>query len=126
MSKDINKVELSGELGWDPNISYTSKGTPHTTTLLVVNDGEYNGKAINHRIRLAFWDDRAEQFVNQGYQKGDRIKVKGKIRVNRWKVGDEWMERVEVVVSEWEGEASGGSQAIGEEVVPGSDDDVPF
>ena len=127
MSKDINKVELSGELGWEPRLDYSSKGTARASSLLVVRDGEYNGKPVSHRIRLTFWGERAEQFVNQGYQKGDQIKVTGKLTSRSWQTSDgQWREEVSVTVFSWEGEASGGSQSIGEEVVPSFDDDVPF
>lgn len=127
MSKDINKVELSGELGWEPRLDYSSKGTARASSLLVVRDGEYSGKPVSHRIRLTFWGERAEQFVNQGYEKGDRVKVRGKINVRRWKPqgSDQWKEEVSVVVFSWEGEASG-AQSMGEELTFNDGADVPF
>lgn len=79
---NYSKVMLMGHLTRDPELRYTTNGTPVCDI----------GLAVNHKdeasfFDVTFWDDRAET-VQEYFQKGDAIFVEGRLVQDRWTTRD--------------------------------------
>ena len=85
--QDLNKVQLIGRLGQDPEVHYTDRGTARTTFSFATNrtwtdaDGQPQTPTEWHRITA--WGKLAE-ITAQYLGKGARVYVEGRIRTNRW------------------------------------------
>jgi single-strand DNA-binding protein len=82
----VNVVHLVGNLGRDPEISYTSGGTAVCKASLATSerwtkDGERKEKTEWHN--LVFWRRQAE-VANEYLSKGSLIYVEGAIRYRAW------------------------------------------
>ena len=89
MARTINKVELLGRVGADPEMKYTQSGTA-ITQLRLATDW--------HSITC--WSGLAEA-VNQYVAKGDRLYVAGKLAQNSYETEDgQRRHRTEIHASE--------------------------
>jgi single stranded DNA-binding protein len=80
----MNKVELSGHLGKDPNMFYTPGGKACTKFSLAV-DSSYGGvKKDPDWFNVTCWGELAEE-VNETIKKGSFVNVKGSVRVSKYK-----------------------------------------
>jgi single-strand DNA-binding protein len=82
----VNAVRLIGNLGRDPEISYTSGGTAVCKASLATSerwtkDGQKHEKTEWHN--LVFWRRQAE-VANEYLSKGSLIYVEGAIRYRTW------------------------------------------
>ncbi len=83
----VNKVILIGNLGTDPELRYTSSGTPVANFSLATHeqwttrDGEKEERTEWHRI--VAWGKLAE-ICNQYLHKGSQVYIEGKIRSRSW------------------------------------------
>lgn len=82
----INKVILTGNLGADPVIQYTSSGRAVArmnvaTHLNWLKDGEWQRKTSWHQIEL--WGQKAERAA-QALVKGAPVEVEGSLQSQTW------------------------------------------
>lgn len=87
MAKDLNKVQLTGHLGADPEMRYTPQGSA-VTTFRVASNRTWNDKEGQRHedtewFRIVAWDKLAE-ICNQYLGKGTRIYVEGRLQTRKW------------------------------------------
>ena len=100
MARTINKVELLGRVGTDPEMSYTPGGTAVTKLRLATDRYRKEGENGTDWHSVVCWDKLAEA-VNQYVVKGQRIYVAGRLVQNSWEGDDgQRRHRTEVHASE--------------------------
>lgn len=104
MSKGLNKVQIIGHLGKDPEMRYTPSGKPVTTFSVAVSrswnaaDGERHNET--EWFNVVAWSTLAET-CKQYLAKGQRVYIEGRLQTRRWddKEGQKHTS-VEIVASE--------------------------
>ena len=91
MAKSINKVELLGRVGADPEMKYTQGGTAVTQLRLATDRARKNGADETDWHSVVVWDKLAE-VVAQYVEKGQRVYVAGRLVQNSWE-GDDGQRR---------------------------------
>lgn len=87
MAKDLNKVQLTGRLGADPEMRFTPQGSAVTTFRVASNrswktaDGEQ--KEDTEWFSIVTWNKLAE-ICNQYLTKGTRVYVEGRAQTRSW------------------------------------------
>lgn len=105
MSKSINKVILIGNVGKDPEVRYSSSGTPVAKFSLATNEkfkdrnNEWQERTEWHNV--VAWQRLAE-IVGEFVSKGTKLYVEGRLQTSCWEDGQsgERKYRTEVVVRE--------------------------
>ncbi len=87
MARTINKVELLGRVGTEPEMQYTSGGTAVTKLRLATDRRRQDGEVEADWHNIVCWSKQAEA-VNQYVGKGDRIYVAGCLAQNTWEGED--------------------------------------
>ena len=87
MARTINKVELLGRVGTDPEMSYTPNGTAITKLRLATDRRRQDGQVEADWHTIVCWSKQAEA-VNQYIGKGQRIYVSGRLVQNSWQNED--------------------------------------
>ena len=87
MARTINKVELLGRVGTDPEMKYTQGGTAVAQLRLATDRRRQDGETEADWHNVVVWGKVAEA-VNQYVGKGDRIYVAGRLVQNTWEVAD--------------------------------------
>ena len=87
MSKTINRVELLGRVGTDPEMRYTPAGTAFTQFRLATDRPRRNGDVETDWHSVTCWAQLAE-IVNEYVSKGDRLYVTGRLAQNSWEGED--------------------------------------
>lgn len=89
---NLNRAQIMGHLGSDPDVRYTGSGTAVATISVATTDkwtdknsGEKKEDTQWHRVE--FWDRRAE-FVKEHCFKGQAVYVEGKIVTEKWQDKD--------------------------------------
>ncbi|MDQ3905230.1 MAG: single-stranded DNA-binding protein [Actinomycetota bacterium] len=99
---DLNRVQLIGHLGQDPEVMYTTTGTARTTFSVATSyhwkDADGQVQEATEWTRCVAWGILAEvcaQYVN----KGSRVCVAGRLHTLRWQDAetDERHARVEII-----------------------------
>ena len=87
MAKDLNKVQLTGNLGADPDMRYTAQGSAVTTFRVASNrtwkDRDGNTHEDTEWFRIVAWDKLGE-ICNQYLTKGTRVYVEGRLQTRKW------------------------------------------
>jgi len=87
MSKGLNKVQIIGHLGKDPEMRYTPSGKPVTTFSVAVNRSWNTGDGERHSetewFNVVAWSTLAET-CKQYLAKGQRVYVEGRLQTRRW------------------------------------------
>ena len=91
MARTINKVELLGRVGNDPEMQHTPNGTAVTQLRLATERRRQDGEVEADWHSVVCWSKTAEA-VNQYVGKGDRIYVAGRLVNNTWE-GDDGQRR---------------------------------
>src|SRR5204862_5642660 len=88
MAKSVNKVILVGRLGRDPELKYTSGGTPFCRFSMATDDswtdkgsGERSERTEWHNIVV--WDKLAE-ICNNYLTKGRLVYIEGSLQTREW------------------------------------------
>ena len=104
MSRGLNKVQIIGHLGRDPEMRYTPSGRPVTTFTVAVSrswntvDGERHNET--EWFNVVAWGNLAE-ICNQYLRKGSRVYVEGRLQTRSWDDTDgQRHSRTEVVANE--------------------------
>ena len=91
MSKTINRVDLLGRVGTDPEMRYTPAGTAVTQFRMATDRPRRNGEAETDWHSVTCWAQLAE-IVNEHVGKGDRLYLTGRLAQNSWD-GDDGQRR---------------------------------
>jgi len=91
MAKTINKVELLGRVGNDPEMRYTASGIAVTQLRLATDRGRKNGEDVTDWHTVVVWDKLGEA-VAQYVEKGQRLYVAGRLVQSSWE-GDDGQRR---------------------------------
>ena len=91
MAKSINKVELLGRVGADPEMRYTASGIAVTQLRLATDRVRKGGESETDWHQIVVWDKLAEACANY-VEKGQRLYVAGRLAQNSW-TGDDGQRR---------------------------------
>ena len=136
MSRSVNKVILIGNLGRDPELRYTTGGTPVANFSIATSERWKNaeGELQEHTEwhNIVAWRRLAE-IAGEYLRKGSRIYIEGRIRTRSWEGQDgQKRYRTEIMADNLmmlDSRADAGSPAGGGEGFEPdqiSDDDIPF
>ena len=84
----VNKVILVGRLGQEPELRYTSSGTP-VCNLSVATSESWTDKSSGQKQektewhRIVVWNKQAE-FCNQYLSKGRQVYIEGQLQTRSW------------------------------------------
>lgn len=126
----INRVEISGNLGRDPELRATSSGTQVCSFSVCVNtrqkvNGEWKDKA--NWVDVIFFGNRAES-ISKYLSKGSHVTVAGRLSQNTWETKDgQKRSKLEVIGEDID--FQGGKRAEQAAQEPSADvydDDIPF
>ena len=87
MARTINRVELLGRVGADPEMRYTSNGTAVTNLSLATDRPRKDGESTTDWHRVVCWAKLAET-INQYVAKGDRLYVTGRLVYDSYEAED--------------------------------------
>jgi single-strand DNA-binding protein len=153
--KSLNRVQLIGNLGKDPEIKYTPQGTPVAKLTIATNErfkdkaGEWQDRTEWHNVVL--WQRLAE-IAGEYLKKGGKVYIEGRLQTRSWddKTSGQKKYMTEVVASDLillggrgeggdfagssRGASAGGSNNFDQRVPepepagagPITDDDIPF
>lgn len=83
----INKVQIIGRLGRDPELRYSQSGSPVCTLSVATDEGytDRDGKKVErtewHRVVLY---SKAAENCNQFLKKGSLVYVEGSLQTRKW------------------------------------------
>src|SRR5690349_4758987 len=87
MSKDLNKVQMTGRLGADPEMRFTPQGHAVTTFRVASNRSWRSAEGESHEdtewFRVVAWNKLAE-ICNRWLSKGSRVYVEGRLQTRQW------------------------------------------
>ena len=137
MAKTINKVELLGRVGADPEMKYTASGIAVTQLRLATDRGRKNGEDATDWHMVVVWDKLGEA-VAQFVEKGQRLYVAGRLVQSSWE-GDDGQRRYRTEIHAQDvvfldssrngnGNGNGGGNGNGNHANANAqtDDDLPF
>ena len=87
MSKTINRVELLGRVGTEPEMRYAPSGTAVTQLRLATDRRRQDGTVEADWHTVTCWGKLAEA-VSQYVHKGDRLYVAGRLAQNSYETQD--------------------------------------
>jgi len=95
VAKDLNKVQMTGHLGADPEMRYTASGSA-VTSFRVASGRTWKDKdGTKHDetewFRVVAWNTLGE-ICNQYLTKGMRVYIEGRLQTRKW-VGDDGQDR---------------------------------
>ncbi len=102
---DLNRVQLIGHLGQDPEVTYTATGTARTTFSVATSqrwkDADGQVQEATEWTRCVAWGTLAEVCA-QYVSKGSRVYVVGRLHTLRWEDAQtgERHARVEIVLDD--------------------------
>ena len=87
MPRTINRVELLGRVGADPEMRYTQSDTPVTQLRLATDRRRQNEETVADWHSVVCWGKLAEA-VHQYVSKGDRLYVAGRLVQSSYEAQD--------------------------------------
>ena len=87
MARTINKVELLGRVGKDPEMRYTQGGTAVTRIRVATDRYRKNAEPETDWHNVVVWGKQGEA-VNQYVAKGQRVYIAGRLVQNSWENED--------------------------------------
>ena len=85
--RSLNRVQLIGNLGKDPEVKYTPQGTPVAKLAIATNErfkdkaGEWQDRTEWHNVVL--WQRQAE-IAGEYLKKGSKVYIEGSLRTHSW------------------------------------------
>lgn len=127
MANSLNKVQLIGRLGKDPEQRFTGNGTPVCNFTLATN--EFDGRDDQGQSKeRTEWHDivaygKLAEICNQYLAKGRQVYIEGRLQTRKWedKQSGEPRRKTEIVAREMvllgsrEGAREGANRDVGEE-----------
>ena len=86
MTRNVNKVEILGQLGVDPELRYTPSGVA-VCNLRVATNAVYKGNTQTEWHRVVVWRKQAENCAEY-LKKGRQVLVSGSLRTRKWQDKD--------------------------------------
>jgi len=89
MASSLNKVELIGRLGKDPEIKSLSNGSA-VANLSVATSESWKDKRSGEKVektewhRIVVWNEKTIEFVEKYLAKGDLVRIEGKLQTREW------------------------------------------
>ena len=87
MSRGLNKVQIIGHLGREPEMRYTPSGRPVTTFTVAVsrtwNTGDGERHSETEWFNVVAWGNLAE-ICKQYLTKGQQVYIEGRLQTRRW------------------------------------------
>lgn len=141
MAKDLNKVQLIGRLGQDPELKYTQSGIAVVGFSVATGmkwkdqEGNYQEKTEWHNVKA--WRGLAETCSNY-LKKGSKVYVEGRLETSNWEDENKKKHyKTEIVIddmimldSKGDSQSGGGSYSTTSKSAAGNststDDDLPF
>ncbi len=138
MSKSLNKAQLIGNLGKDPELKYTSAGVAVATFSIATSDSwkdqEGNTQERTEWHNIVAWRKLAE-ICGEWLKKGKRVYIEGRIQTRNYEKDGVKRYITEIVADQLimldggprssnGGEAEAPASAT--ESVPAKEDDLPF
>ena len=126
---NLNKVLFAGNLTRDPELRYTSGGSPVCNFSIAVNrywnDKDSGAKKEETTfMRVTVWGKSGET-VAQYFTKGMPIFVEGRLQVRTWETEDgQKRSSVDIVAESWQFLGSKRQQSDAPATIP--EDDIPF
>ena len=132
----LNKVQLMGHLGRDPEVRYTPNGTP-VCTVSIATTNTWKDKQTGDKKEQTDWHRvvffrRLAEVVGEHMAKGRLMYVEGRMRTRKYRDSDGQDRYItEVIADEMqmlgkpEREFEGAVERI-EPAAPIADDDIPF
>ena len=120
MSRTINRVELLGRVGSDPELRRTQSGMAVVQLRLATDRRNGNGDSQTDWHTVVSWDKQAEA-VAQYVRKGERLYIAGRLNQHTWETDSgQRRSRTEVHASEviFLGSSNGGRSENGTEGSP--------
>lgn len=128
MPKTINRVELLGRVGIDPEMRYSQGGTAITRVRLATDRHRQNGETETDWHDVTCWGKLAEA-VNEYVGKGDRLYVSGRLAQNSYETEDgQKRHRTEIHAQEvvFLDSRNGSTNGNETDAGPAGADDMPF
>jgi single-strand DNA-binding protein len=138
MSKSLNKVQLIGNLGKDPELKYTSAGVAVATFSIATSDSwkdqEGNIQERTEWHNIVAWRKLAE-ICGEWLKKGKRVYIEGKLQTRTYEKDGVKKYMTEIVADQLimldggGGQRStngGGAEAPAADAAPAKEDDLPF
>lgn len=87
MARDLNKVQLTGRLGADPELRYTAQGSAVVTFRVASNRSWIASTGEAHEdtewFRVVAWNRLAE-ICNEYLTKATRVYIEGRVQTRQW------------------------------------------
>ena len=118
MSRTINRVELLGRVGADPDLKYSQNGTAICQFRMATDRRRQNGETEADWHSIVCWGKQAEA-VTEYVRKGNRLYVSGSLAQNSYETEDgerryrTEIHAQEVVFLDSNGNGNGGSNGNG-------------
>ena len=136
MSKSLNKVQLIGNLGKDPELKYTSAGVAVATFSIATSDSwkdqEGNTQERTEWHNIVAWRKLAE-ICGEWLKKGKRVYIEGRLQTRSYEKDGVKKYITEIVADQMimlDGgprSSNGGEvEAPAAEATPTKEDDLPF
>jgi single-strand DNA-binding protein len=103
MARTLNRVQLIGRLGGDPELRHTGTGLPVATFGLATNrqwpgkDGSLQEETEWHTIVV--WDKLA-QICSEHLTKGRLVYIEGRLHTRSWEYNGQKQQKTEIVASD--------------------------
>jgi single-strand DNA-binding protein len=103
VASSLNKVELIGRLGKDPEVKSLTNGSSVANFSVATSEkwkdkrsGEMQEKTEWHNIVI--WNEKTIEFVDKWLKKGDLVRIEGKIQTRSWEKDGEKRYATEIVI----------------------------
>lgn len=136
MSKSLNKVQLIGNLGRDPELKYTSAGVAVATFSIATSDSwkdqEGNTQERTEWHNIVAWRKLAE-ICGEWLKKGKRVYIEGRLQTRSYEKDGVKKYTTEIVADQLimldgapKSAPAGDSEAVASDAAPAKEDDLPF
>ncbi len=137
MSKSLNKVQLIGNLGKDPELKYTSAGVAVATFSIATSDSwkdqEGNTQERTEWHNIVAWRKLAE-ICGEWLKKGKRVYIEGKLQTRSYEKDGVKRYNTEIVADQLIMLDGGGqrptngsdAESPAADAAPAKEDDLPF
>lgn len=104
MGRSVNKVQIIGTLGRDPEMKYLPSGSA-VVTLSVATDESYNDKQSGQKVERTEWHrisafGKLAEIIGQYLKKGSKAYFEGKLRTNEYEKDGIKRYSTEIVVND--------------------------
>lgn len=104
MGRSVNKVQIIGTLGRDPEMKYMPNGNA-VVTVSVATDESYNDKNTGQKVEVTEWHrltafGKLAEIIGQYLKKGSKAYFEGKLKTNEYEKDGIKRYSTEIIISE--------------------------